>query len=41
MSSEAPPRPRVDPPRKRPWLLATMALLTALWIVALVWLAWR
>ena len=41
MSNAAPPRPRVNPPRKHPWLLAAMAALVALWIVALVWLAWR
>jgi hypothetical protein len=31
----------VNPPRRRPWLLATMAVLVAAWLVVLMWLAWR
>jgi len=41
MSSAAPPRPRANPPRKRPIFLLAMIAFTAAWIAALLWLALR
>jgi hypothetical protein len=41
MSSPPAPRPRANPPPKRPWLLAATGLLLAIWLGVLLWLAWR